>query len=86
MPPLNTTRTITRGTIAANDLVTDITIARTQIVGGFAFNVSLATTGCTNVGSLKPLEEYDAKFRPILLELDMKAQMEAAIHGNPVSH
>ena len=28
---------------------------------------------------LKPLEEYDAKFRPILLEMDMEAQMEAAM-------
>ena len=28
---------------------------------------------------LKPLEEYDAQFRPILLEMDMMAQMEAAM-------
>jgi len=28
---------------------------------------------------LKPLEEYDHKFRPILLEMDMMAQMEAAM-------
>ena len=28
---------------------------------------------------MKPLEEYDARFRPILLQLDMEAQMQAAM-------